>query len=218
MWELNHKEGWTPFWTVVLEKTLESSLDFMEINSVNPKGNQSWIFLGRSDAEVEASILWPYDEKNWLIRKDPDAGKDWRWRSRGWQRMRWLDGIQTQWTWLWASPGRWWSTGKPGVQQSMGPQRAGHDWVTEQQQQNVIGILVEIALSTQIVLSSTHIFDINYFSPWRWMILFIFVFFNFFCQCFIVFSDRYFTSLVKFISKYIIIFDAIVNRIAFLIS
>ena len=87
MWELDHKEGWTPknlcFWTVVLEKTLESPLDFMEINSVNLKGNQSWIFIGRANAEVEASILWPSDAETWVIGKDPDAGKDWRQEEKG---------------------------------------------------------------------------------------------------------------------------------------
>ena len=79
MWELNYKESWAPknwyFWTVVLEKALESPLDCQEIKPVNPKGNRSWIFLGRTDAEAEASILWPPDAKNWLIGKDPDAGK-----------------------------------------------------------------------------------------------------------------------------------------------
>ena len=81
-WELDHKEGWTPknwcFWIVVLEKTLESALDCKEIQPVNPKRNQSWIFIGRTDAEVEAPTLWPPDVKIWLIRKDPDAGKDWK--------------------------------------------------------------------------------------------------------------------------------------------
>ena len=82
MWELDHKESWAPknwsFWTVVLEKTLESPLDCKEIKSVYPKRNQSWIFIGRTDAEAETPILWPPDAKNWLIRKDLDAGKDWR--------------------------------------------------------------------------------------------------------------------------------------------
>ena len=96
MWELDYKESWTLknwcFWTVVLEKTLESSLDCKEIKPVNSKGNQSWIFTGRTDAEAETLILWPPDAKNWLTRKDPDAGKDWgeSRRRRGWQRMRWL--------------------------------------------------------------------------------------------------------------------------------
>ena len=78
--ELDHKESWVPknwcFWTVVLEKTLESPLDCKEIKPVNPKGDQSWLFIGNTDAEAEAPILWPTDAKNWLIWKDPDAGKD----------------------------------------------------------------------------------------------------------------------------------------------
>ena len=90
MWELDYKENWAPknskaqcFWTVVLEKTLESPLDCKEIQQVNPKGNQSWLFSGRSDAETEAPILWPPDAKNWLIGKDPDAGKDWGQEEKG---------------------------------------------------------------------------------------------------------------------------------------
>ena len=82
MWELDHKESWALknwcFWTVVLEKTLESVLDCKEIQLVNPKGNQSWMFIGRTDAETETPILWPHDAKNWLTGKDPDAVKDWR--------------------------------------------------------------------------------------------------------------------------------------------
>ena len=87
MWELNYKESWALknwcFWTVVLEKTLESPLDCKEIQPVHPKGNQSWIFIGRTDAEAEAPILWPPDAKNWLIWKDLDAGKDWRQEEKG---------------------------------------------------------------------------------------------------------------------------------------
>ena len=82
MWNLDHKEGWDPkngcFQTVLLEKTLESPLDNKEIQPVNPKGNQSWIFIGRNEVKAEAPILWPPDAKSRLIRKDPDAGKDWR--------------------------------------------------------------------------------------------------------------------------------------------
>ena len=87
MWELDHKEGWVwknwCFWTVVLEKTLESPLNFMEIQPVNPKGNQSWKFIRRTDAEAETPILWPPDAKSWLIGKGPDAGKDWRREETG---------------------------------------------------------------------------------------------------------------------------------------
>ena len=97
LWELDYKESWALknwcFWTVVLEKTLESPLGCKKIQPVHPKGNQSWIFIGRTDVEAETPILWPHDAKSWLIRKDPDAGKDWRWEEKGLQRMRWLDGI-----------------------------------------------------------------------------------------------------------------------------
>ena len=102
MWELDHKESWALknwcFWTVVLEKTHESPLDCTEIKPVDPKGNQSWIFIGRTDAEAEAPILWLSDEKSWLIRKDPDTGKDWRQEEKGMTEdemvgwHHWLDG------------------------------------------------------------------------------------------------------------------------------
>ena len=87
MWELDYKESWALknwcFWNVMLEKTLESPLDCKEIQPVHPEENQSWIFIGRTDAEAETSILWPPDVKNWLIGKDPDAGKDWRQEKKG---------------------------------------------------------------------------------------------------------------------------------------
>ena len=99
MWELDYKESWAPknwcFWTVVLEKTLENPLDCKQMKPVSHKENQSWIFIGRTDAEAETPILWPPDSKNWLIGKDPVIGKD-SGRRRRWQRMRWLDGI-TNW-------------------------------------------------------------------------------------------------------------------------
>ena len=101
MWELDYKESWAMknrcFWTTMLEKTLESPLDCKESKPVNPKGNQPWTFIGRTDAEAEAPILWPPDAKNWLIGKHPDAGKDWRWEKGmtedemvGWHY--WLNG------------------------------------------------------------------------------------------------------------------------------
>ena len=97
MWELDSKQSWAPknwcFWTVVLEKTLESPLDCKEIQPVHPKGDESWMFIGRTDVEAETPILWPPDVKSWLTWKDPDPGKDEGRRKRGWQRMRWLDGI-----------------------------------------------------------------------------------------------------------------------------
>ena len=181
MWELDYKESWAwknwCFWTVVLEKTLESPLDSKEIQPVHPKGNQSWIVIGRTDAEADTPILWPPDAKNWLIWKDPDAGKIEGGRRRGRQRMRWLNVITdsmdmsewvsewmkslshvqlfaARWTvalqaplsmgfsrqeywsgllfpWVWVNSGSWWWTGRPGMLQSMGPQRVGHDWATE---------------------------------------------------------------------------------------
>ena len=139
MWGLDHKESWAPknwcFWTVVLMKTLESPLDFSEIKPVNPKGNKSWIFIGRTDVEAETPILWPPDAKNWLIGKT-DAGKDWRQEDKGMtedEMVGWL-APSTQWTWIWANSRRWCRSGKPGLLQSMRLQRVRHDWVTEQQQ------------------------------------------------------------------------------------
>ena len=98
MWELDHKEGWALknwcFWIVVLEKTLESPLDCKENKQVNPKGNQPWIFIGRTDAEAEAPVLWPPNVKSRLSGKDPDAGEKTEGkRKKGWQVMRWLDSI-----------------------------------------------------------------------------------------------------------------------------
>ena len=104
MWKLDYEEGWAPknwcFWTVVLEKTRESPLDCKEIQPVNPKGNQSWIFIGRTDAEAETPILWPSDVKNQVIGKDLDAGKDWRQEEKGMTEdemvrwHHWLDGYE----------------------------------------------------------------------------------------------------------------------------
>ena len=123
-WVLNN---WC-FQTLVLEKTLKSPMNSKDIKPVNPKGNQPWIFIGRTDAE--APVLWPPDTKSWLIGKERDAGKDWRRRRsrghRGWDG--WI-ASSSQWTWVWESSRRWWRTGKPGVLQSMGSQRVGHtEW------------------------------------------------------------------------------------------
>ena len=97
MWKLDHKEGWVPknwcFRTVVLEKTLESPLDSQEIKPVKPKENKPWIFIGRTDAEAEASILWPPDAKSWLIGKDPDARKDWVQEENGSAEDNKIDSI-----------------------------------------------------------------------------------------------------------------------------
>ena len=97
MWELDHKEDWAPkkwcFRTVVVEETFESPLGSKEIKTVNPKGNQPWIFIGRTDAEAETPILWPPEVKSWLIWKDPDAGKDWRQEEKGMTESEIVDGI-----------------------------------------------------------------------------------------------------------------------------
>ena len=132
------KEGWVTknwcFWTVVLEKTPESSLDCKEIKPVNPKGNQPCIFIGRLHAEIEASLLWPSDAKSQFIRKRP-----WFWerlRAGGERGDRGQHGWMTsptQWTWVWANSRRWWSLehdgGKPGMLQSMASQRVRHNWL-----------------------------------------------------------------------------------------
>ena len=134
MWELDYKESWALknwcFWTVVLEKTLESSLDSKDIKPVNPKGNQSSIFIGRTDAEVETPIVWSPDAKNRLTGKDPDAGKDWMQEGEGMtedEMVGWhhrLDGHEFE-----QAPGV--GDGQGSVLQSMGLQRVGHDWATE---------------------------------------------------------------------------------------
>ena len=111
--------------TVVLEKIPDSSLDYKEIKPVNPKGNQPWTFIRRTDAEAEAPILWLSDAKSWLIGKDPDAGRDWRQEEKGTSEDKWIASL-TQWTWVWANSGRWWRTGKPGMLQSM---RSAKSWI-----------------------------------------------------------------------------------------
>ena len=136
MWELDCEESWALknwcFWTVVLEKTLESPLDCKEIQPVHSKGNRSWVFFGKNDAKAETPVFWPPHVKSWLIGK-----RLWCWEGleagregddRGW------DGwIARQWTGVWASSRRWLRTGKPGMLQSLGSQTVRHDWGTEQQ-------------------------------------------------------------------------------------
>ena len=135
MWEWDYKKSGAPknwcFWTVVLEKTLESPLDCKEIQLVHPKGNQSWIFIGRTDVEAETPILWPPYVKSWLIWKDPDAGKDWSWEEKGTtedEMAGWHHGLNGR---VWVISRSWWWTGRSRVLQSMRLQKAGHDWVTE---------------------------------------------------------------------------------------
>ena len=135
MWDLDCEESWVPknwcFWTVVLDKTLESPLDCQESQPVHPKGDQSWVFIGRTDAEAETPVLWPPDVKSWLI------GKDWCWEglgvggegdSKGWDG--WMASA-IPWTWVWVNSRSWWWTGRTFVLQFMESQRVRHDWVTE---------------------------------------------------------------------------------------
>ena len=121
------------FWTVMLEKTLESPLDCQEIQPVHCEGDQPWDFFGRNDAKAEAPVLWPPYVKRWLIGKYSDAGRDWGQEEKGTTKDE-IDGwmaSQTRWTWVWVNSGSWWWTGRPGVLWFMGFQRVGHDWATE---------------------------------------------------------------------------------------
>ena len=148
MWELDYKESWEwknwCFLTVVLEKTLESPMGFKEIQPVHPKGNQSWIFIGRTDAEAETPILWPPDVKElthwqrpWCLERRK-AG--WEGDDRG--RDDWM-ALPIQWTWVWVSSGSWWWTGKAGTPQSIGSQRVRHNWATELNWSRIKGLCVE---------------------------------------------------------------------------
>ena len=135
IWELDHKESWATknwcFWAVVLEKILESPLDSKEIQPVHPKGNQSWIFTGRTDADAETQyfghLIWRTDslKSPWCWERLQAGGEG---DNRGWDG--WMTS-PTQWMWVWVNSGSWWWTRRTGVHQSMGSQRVGHNWVTE---------------------------------------------------------------------------------------
>ena len=132
MWELACEESWVLknwfFWTVVLEKTLESPLDCKEIQPVHSKGDQSWVFFGRTDAKVETPILWPpqtHWKRLWCWEGLGAGGEG---DDRGWDSwMAWL----TLWTWVWVNSGSWWWIGRPGVLRFMGSRWVEHDWATE---------------------------------------------------------------------------------------
>ena len=130
---------------MVLEKTLESPLDCKEIQPVHPKGDQSWVFFGRTDVEAAIPILWQPDAKCWLIWKGPDAGR----KIAGGADRAWDDWLAspTQWTWVWVNSRSWWWTGSSGVLLSMGSQRVGHDWVTEL---NLLNVTVPRVARTQV--------------------------------------------------------------------
>ena len=133
IWVLHCEESWGLkcwcFWTVVLEKTLESPLDCKEIQPVHRKGDQSWVFIGRTDVEAETPTLGHLIWRVNSLEKTLMLEKNWRQEQKG--MREWDDWMP----WVWANSGRWWRTGKPGMLQSMGSQRVGHDWATEQWQQ-----------------------------------------------------------------------------------
>ena len=158
MWELDYEKSWALknwyFWTVVLEKTLESPLDCKEIQPVHPNGNQSWVFIGRTDVEAEIPILWPLDVKNWLIWKTLMLGK--------------IEASLTQWTWVWVGSRSWWWIGRPGMLQFMGLQRVGHDWVTElkwmgQSQTETINISDTLNLECYFTLDEHCLYFLYFF-------------------------------------------------------
>ena len=170
MWELDHKEGWTLknwcFWIVVLDKTLESPLDCKEIKPVKPKGNQSLILIGKTNAK--APILWQPNAKNWLIGRDPDAGKDWRQMEKS-VTADWGDWMASlnQWTWIRANSRRWrwWKTGTPDMLKSMGSQRVRRDLATEQQQQDVRLPTLSLRTGMHRIVLSKEIFFMSFLWP-----------------------------------------------------
>ena len=161
MWELDCEESWALknwwFWTLVLEKTLESPLDCKEIQPVHPKGDQSWVFIGRTDAEAETPILWPPHAKSWLIGKDPDAGRDWGQEEKGttedemagWHH--WLDGRESEWT--------------PGVGDGQGGMACCNSWVTKSRTRlsnwTELTVKVKCVLKTQDYLREVSVLTIG---------------------------------------------------------
>ena len=160
MWELNCEESWVPknwcFWTVVLEKTLESPLDSKEIQPVHPQGDQSWIFIGRTDAEAETPVLWPPHVKSWFI---------WRWwegleagegDDRGWDG--WMASL-TWWAWVWVTSGSWWWTGRLSVLRFMGSQRVGQQLTDWTEPIFAFSILAYIYICIMVIIIIYSVYD-----------------------------------------------------------
>ena len=156
MWELDCEESWAPknwwFWTVVLEKTLESPLDCKEVQPVHPKGDESWVFIVRTDAEAETPILWPPHGEVLTHLKTPwcweglEAGEEGE--DRGWDG--WMASL-TWCTWVHVYSGSWWWTGKPGMLWFMGSQRVGHNWETELNWMSGLGHTLKIQVSRTFI-------------------------------------------------------------------
>ena len=170
MWELDYKEIWVLknwcFWTVVLEKTLESPLDCKEIQPVHPKGDQSWVLIGRTDVEAKTPILWPPNAKNGLIWKDPAAGKDWGQEEKGMTKDEMVDGITDTMEISLRNSGIWWWTGRPGILQSMGLKRVGHDeWLNWTELTSILLARKEQFWRNTLEISVSMSF-VLYLSPW----------------------------------------------------
>ena len=145
-------------WTMVLQKTLESPLDCKEIQPVHPKGVQSWLFIGRTDAEAETPVLWPPHTKSWLWKRPwcwEGLGTGGEGNDRGWDG--WM-ASPTLWAWVWVNSWSWWWAGRPGVLRFMGSQRVGHDWVTE-----LNWLKLKIYDMSSIVLNSYREYKLWYF-------------------------------------------------------
>ena len=139
------------FWTVVLEKTLESPLDCKEIQSVHPKGDQSWVFTGGTDAEAETSTLatWCEELTHWKIPWCWDGLGAGEGDGRGWDG--WV-ALPTRWTWVWVNSGSWWWTGRPGMLWFMGSQRVRHDWATELNLTELNGLLTTFNMTIKLAI------------------------------------------------------------------
>ena len=166
MWDLDCEESWVPknwcFWTVVLEKTLEISLDCKEIQLVPSKGDQSWVFIGRTDVEAETPIVWPPHAKSWLTGKDPNAGRDWGQEEKGTtedEMARWhhqLNKHRFEWT-LGVGDGH-------GVLWFIGSQKVGHNWATDWTELKIKGKLLKNMLNTKVIFMHITLYN-AYNSP-----------------------------------------------------